>query len=72
MDIITEGCAYIPKLLKKLGVANNRYLAIISTKEFQILHYKKGNMFLICLKDVQIKQRLFKIEWKEIFYFPKQ
>lgn len=46
-DIITEGCAYIPRLVKQLGISNNRYLSIIPTKNFKSFIIKKENMFLM-------------------------
>ena len=72
MDIITEGCAYIPKLLKKLGVANNRYLAIIPTKEFQILQYKKRQYVPNMLKGCSDKTKAFQNWMERDFLFSKE
>ena len=35
-DIITEGAAYLPELMRKLNISNNRYISITPTRDFQI------------------------------------
>ncbi|MDE7325415.1 MAG: hypothetical protein K2N63_03905 [Lachnospiraceae bacterium] len=32
--VITEGAAYVPKLIKRLGISNNRYISITPREEF--------------------------------------
>ncbi len=39
--IITEGTAYLPKLMKALGVPSDRFISITPTEEFQLFHYRK-------------------------------
>ncbi len=39
--VITEGAAYVPKLIKQLGLPHNRYISITPTEEFQISHFKR-------------------------------
>lgn len=62
--IITEGCAYIPTLMKNLGIAKNRYLSIIPTKEFQISHYQKRFWVPDVLKNCSNKDKAFE-NWME-------
>lgn len=62
--IITEGCAYIPTLMKNLGIATTRYLSIIPTKEFQISHYQKRFWVPDVLKNCSNKDKAFK-NWME-------
>ena len=47
-DIITEGAAYLPELMRKLNISNNRYISITPTRDFQISHYKKRE-WISCL-----------------------
>lgn len=63
-DILTEGCAYIPILIKQLGITNNRYLAIIPTKEFQVFHYEKRKYVPYVLKGCSNKRKAFQ-NWME-------
>ena len=35
-DIITEGAAYLPELMKQSGISDSRYISITPAKEFQI------------------------------------
>lgn len=37
--IITEGAAYVPKLIKQLGIPSSRYISITPAKEFQVFHF---------------------------------
>lgn len=58
-SIITEGAAYVPELIKKLGVSNNRYISITPTKEFQIFHYKKREFVPHVLEGCADKEKAF-------------
>lgn len=40
-DVITEGAAYLPNLMKHARVADNRYVSLTPTEAFQIFHYSK-------------------------------
>ena len=57
--IITEGAAYLPKLMKKLSVSKDRYLAITPTKDFQISHYKKREWVPYVLEGCSDKDKAF-------------
>ena len=57
--IITEGAAYLPKLMKKLSVSKDRYLAITPTKDFQISHYKKREWVQYVLEGCSDKDKAF-------------
>ena len=39
--VITEGAAYVPRLMKKWCIAYDRYIAITPIREFQISHFKQ-------------------------------
>ncbi|MCI8441039.1 MAG: hypothetical protein HFG27_00710 [Provencibacterium sp.] len=40
-DIITEGAAYLPGLMKKRGILKERYLSLTPKPEFQVSHFRK-------------------------------
>lgn len=57
--IITEGAAYLPKLVKKIGIAGNRYIAITPSKEFQLYHYGKREWVPYVLEGCSDKEKAF-------------
>lgn len=57
--IITEGAAYVPKLIKRLGIASNRYISITPTEEFQIYHFKKREFVPYILEGCTDKEAAF-------------
>lgn len=57
--IITEGAAYLPKLMKKLNVPKDRYISITPTAEFQISHYKKREWVPYVLEGCKDKEKAF-------------
>ena len=57
--IITEGAVYLPKLMKKLGVSKDRYLAITPTKDFQIEHYSRREWVPFVLEGCSDKEKAF-------------
>ena len=57
--IITEGAAYLPKLMKERGVSQNRYMAITPTAEFQIEHYKRREWVPYVLEGCSDKEKAF-------------
>ena len=57
--ILTEGAAYLPKLMKKLSISKDRYLAITPAKEFQISHYKKREWVPYVLEGCSDKEKTF-------------
>ena len=48
--IITEGAAYLPKLMKQSGIPDSRYISITPTKEFQITHYRERDFVPLVLE----------------------
>ena len=62
--IITEGAAYLPKLMKKLGVSQDRYLSITPTKEFQVEHYSQREWVPYVLEGCSDKEKAFS-NWME-------
>jgi len=62
--IITEGAAYLPKLMKKLGVPKDRYLAITPTKDFQVEHYSRREWVPFVLEGCSDKEKAFS-NWME-------
>lgn len=58
-SIITEGAAYLPKLMKKRNVPKDRYISITPTEEFQISHYKKRKWVPYVLEGCSDKEKAF-------------
>ena len=57
--IITEGAAYLPKLMKAKGISSDHYLAIMPTAEFQIEHYKQREWVPYVLEGCSDKEKAF-------------
>lgn len=57
--IITEGAAFVPKLIKQLGVPDNRYISITPTKEFQVFHFKNRDFVPYVLKGCRDTEKAF-------------
>lgn len=57
--IITEGAAYVPKLIKQLGIPNDRYISITPTPEFQVFHFKKREFVPYILEGCSDKEKAF-------------
>lgn len=58
--IITEGAAYVPALMKKLGLPGDSYLAITPTADFQVSHYRERPFVPYVLADCRDKERAFR------------
>lgn len=58
-DIITEGAAYMPRLMRGVGFQNNRYVCLTPEKRFQIEHYKKREWVPYILKECRDKDAAF-------------
>lgn len=71
-DIITEGCAYLPILIKKLGISSNHFLSIIPTKEFQISHYRQRNYVPKVLDGCRDKEKAFSNWMERDYLFSKE
>lgn len=57
--IITEGAAYLPKLVKSLDIPFERYISITPSKEFQIFHYSKREWVPYVLAECSNKEKAF-------------
>lgn len=60
--IITEGAAYLPKLIKKLNIPTERYISITPSKEFQFYHYSKREWVSFVLAECSDKEQAF-LNW---------
>lgn len=57
--IITEGAAYLPKLVKSFEIPFERYISITPSKEFQIFHYSKREWVSYVLAECSSKEKAF-------------
>lgn len=57
--VITEGAAYVPKLVKQLGLPHNKYISITPTEEFQIFHFKRREFVPYVLEGCSDMERAF-------------
>ena len=57
--IITEGAAFVPKLMKKIGISKDRYVSITPTKDFQITHYSQREWVTYVLEGCSDKDKAF-------------
>ena len=71
-DIITEGCAYLPILIKELGITDNKYLAIIPTKKFQVTHYQERQFVSYVLDGCSNKEKALENWMERDFLFSKE
>ena len=62
--IITEGAAYLPRLVKRCHLPVNRYLSITPTKEFQVFHYSQREWVPYVLAQCSDKAEAFE-KWME-------
>lgn len=62
--IITEGAAYLPVLMKKYNISEERYFSLIPTKEFQVSHYKLREWLPYVLRECKDKETAFN-NWME-------
>lgn len=63
-DVITEGAAYIPHIMKKFHISSDRYIALIPTKEFQIPHFRKRDWIPYVLDGCSNQEAAFD-NWME-------
>ncbi|MEE1008882.1 MAG: shikimate kinase [Agathobacter sp.] len=70
--IITEGAAYLPKLMKNSGVLENRYIAITPSEDFQIEHYRQREWVPFVLEGCSDKDRAFSNWMKRDILFAKE
>lgn len=57
--IITEGAAYVPKLIKQIGVPGSRYISLTPAKEFQVSHFRKREFVPYILEGCKDKEMAF-------------
>lgn len=63
-DIIAEGAAFLPDLMRKLGIDDQHYICITPTKDFQIDHYKNREWVPYVLEGCSDKEKAFE-NWME-------
>lgn len=63
-DIITEGAAFLPELIKNSGIAGNCYICITPERDFQIEHYSRREWVPIMLEGCSDKKKAFE-NWME-------
>ena len=57
--IITEGAAFVPKLMKKIGISKDRYVSITPSEDFQITHYSQREWVPYVLEGCSDKDKAF-------------
>ncbi len=57
--IITEGAAYLPKMIKCFNIPFEKYISITPSKEFQIFHYSKRQWVPYVLAECSNKEKAF-------------
>ena len=57
--IITEGAAFLPRLVKHFGVEQKHYVSITPTAEFQVAHYKERLWVPYVLEGCSDKEKAF-------------
>ena len=57
--IITEGAAYVPTLIKQIGVVRNRYISLTPTPEFQVFHFRKREFVPYILEGCKNMEKAF-------------
>ena len=62
--IITEGAAFLPALVKQLGILPERYLSIMPAKAFQVYHYSKREWVPCVLAECSNQEKAF-ANWME-------
>lgn len=69
--IITEGAAYLPKLMKGINVPYNRYISVTRKRSFCSFIIANVNLCLIYCGNAVINKRRLRIGWREISFLPK-
>lgn len=63
-EIITEGAAYMPQLMKGISVSYDKYLSLTPEREFQLFHYSKREFVPYILRECTDKEKAFS-NWME-------
>ncbi len=71
-DIITEGAAFMPRLIKKITSFDKKYMAIIPSPQFQMEHYKKRKWVDFVLKECSDKEKAFSNWMQRDILFAKE
>lgn len=58
-DMIAEGAALLPELMKEKGIPENRYITITPTPEFQVSHYRRREWIPLMLEGCSDKEKAF-------------
>ena len=69
-NIVTEGAAYTPRIMK--NHRNNEYISIIPAPDFQISHYKEREWVNYILEGCSDKQQAFNNWMERDFLFAKK
>lgn len=62
--VITEGAAYVPRLMGDAQIPGNRYISITPTKEFQLFHFRKRTFVPYILRGCGNMEKAFD-NWME-------
>lgn len=63
-DIVAEGAAFLPELMKALGIDARHYIAVIPTKDFQLSRYRARPLISQVLEGCTDKDAAF-YNWME-------
>lgn len=63
-DVLVEGAALLPELIKASGIPSNHYICMTPTREFQITHYRKRAWVSLILEGCTDKEKAFE-NWME-------
>lgn len=58
-DMIAEGAAFLPELMKQAGVGTEQYFCMTPAKEFQLEHYRKRMWVPLMLEGCSDKEKAF-------------
>ena len=58
-NVITEGAAYLPELMKRFHISKGRYVSVTPSKEFQVSHYSKREWVPYVLSGCTDQEKAF-------------
>lgn len=70
--VITEGAAYLPKLMKQISIPGNKYIAMVPTEAFQIYHYSKREWVPFVLAECRDPEKAFQNWMQRDILFAKE
>ena len=62
--IITEGAAFLPSLVNKIGIDKTHYVCIVPTRDFQVHHFSRRTWVNDYLSSCSDKEKAFN-NWME-------